>query len=206
MSAERTEPCSNCGEPVLVEHTRCLKCGVSQLRFRPLGSLETTPGAPVIRTRRRERISAEVIIPASLREEREAQMRELAESRARTDELRDRKWTWAVATGAALTAFPLAVPTFLFLPGKWDALLLLFIDAVIGGISGSLTLRLGGGALRGLFSFAFGIALSVWLRVKLHYPVLQPPVALPVLASAVIACVLVATIVGVALDEHGDQL
>jgi hypothetical protein len=204
VSAQGTVPCSSCGAPVPFEHSRCSRCG-TQLRYGALADLPTMPGAPLIRTARRKRISSHDLVPQSLRDEHEELQREHETRREQGAGVRAQKFAWAAATGAALTAVPLAIPTFLFLPGKWDALLLLFLDLMIGGLAGSITLRLGGGALRGLVVFSVGFATSVWLKIHLHYPMQHHPVAFPVLMCAVVACALVASVVGVALDEHGDQ-
>jgi hypothetical protein len=194
-------PCWQCGVEMPIEHTRCSRCGTTRHPTR-LDELETVPGAPLIRAPKRRRISSHDLIPLSLRDEYEqvAREREIKGVRSGTD--RTRKFVWAAATGAALTAAPLAVPGFLFLPLKSTALMLLGLDLIIGAAAGYLTLRVKGGLFQGLVLFGAGFAAAVWTKVHVGYPVEHQPVALAVLGSAIAASLLVSGFVGMALDEH----
>src|SRR5581483_10332004 len=119
-------------------------CGTTRHATR-LDELETVPGAPLIRAPKRKRISQHDLVPLSLKDEYEQVAREREIRGVRSGADRTRKFVWAAATGAALTAMPLAVPGFLFLPLKSTALMLVGLDLVVGAAAGFLTLRLKGG-------------------------------------------------------------
>ncbi len=200
MSAQGTIPCPSCGTSVPIEHSRCTRCGTS---LKPGGELNTTPGSPLLRpVERRRRISSRDLVPESLRREFEQIRKERAERGEATETTFRQKQLLAAITGAALTAFPMAVPGFMFLPRRSDAVLLILFDLLIGGTAGSIVLRFKGGLFQGLLVFVVGFAVSVWAKIHLDYPLEHEPVAIAVLGSAVALSCLVACVVGVALDEH----
>ncbi|MEZ0229888.1 MAG: hypothetical protein ACAI25_14790 [Planctomycetota bacterium] len=193
--------CWSCGKEMAPEHTRCLKCGATRPTT-DLGDLHTTPGAPLIRVPKRKRISSHDLVPLSLRDEYEQTARERQVQGMAASEERMKKFLWACATGAALTAIPMAIPAFLFMPARADAFLLTILDVVIGALAGFLTLRMKGGMFPGLVLFACGFAAAVFTKVKVGYPIEHQPVAIAVLGAAVGFSLLVAGFIGQALDEH----
>jgi hypothetical protein len=185
---------------VPIEHARCSRCGTA---VNPLDDLQTSPGSPLAKpVPKRRRISSHDLVPESLRREFEQIRKERAERSETTESSFRQKQLLAAITGAALTAFPMAVPGFMFLPRRSDAVLLILFDLLIGATAGSIVLRSKGGVFQGLFVFAVGFAVSLWAKVHLDYPLDHEPVAIAVLGSAVAASCLVACVVGVALDEH----
>jgi hypothetical protein len=201
MASKGMSSCWSCGKEMAPEHTRCLKCG-STRPASDLGTLETMPGAPLIRVPKRKRISSFDLVPLSLREEYEQTARERQVQGIAASEERMKKFLWACATGAALTALPMSIPAFLFMPVRVDAFLLTVLDVVIGALAGFLTLRIRGGMFAGLVIFAAGFAAAVWTKVRVGYPVEHQPVAIAVLGSAVGFSLLVAGFIGQALDER----
>lgn len=205
MSGEGASPCRTCGASVPIEHSRCSRCGTSRTTGF-MADVPTVPGSPLVRAPKRRRISSHDLVPVSLRQEYEQIQKEKASRTVATDLAYRQKQLLSALTGAALTAFPVAIPTFLFMPLRSDALLVFFLDLLVGALAGSVLLRIGGGLFRGLFVFALGFGLSLWAKMRLGYPIEHQPVATAVLASAAALSVLVAAVVGVALDEHSERL
>jgi hypothetical protein len=196
-------PCWQCGVEMPLEHSRCSRCGTPRPTTK-LDEIQTTPGAPLIRVPKRRRISSHDLVPISLRDEYDEAERERAERGARSRDERAKKLLWAAAAGAALTALPMGIPGFLFLPLRSDAFLLAVLDVVIGALAGLLTVRVRGGLFQGLVLFGAGFAAAVATKIKNGYPTEHQPVAIAVLASAVVFSLLVAGFIGMALDEHED--
>ena len=201
MSERGTIPCPVCGASVPLEYTRCARCGTSNKVGDPTPPAAPAP-PPLKPPQRKRRISSRDLIPESLRREFEQLRKERAERGEVTETSFRQKQLLAAITGAALTAFPMAVPGFMFLPRQSDAVLLILFDLLIGGTAGSIVLRFRGGLFQGLLVFLVGFAVSVWAKVHLDYPLEHQPVAIAVLGSAVALSCLVACVVGVALDEH----
>ncbi len=193
--------CWSCGQEMAPEHTRCLKCGATR-PVSDLASLETMPGAPLVRVPKRKRISSHDLVPLSLRDEYDQSARERQVQGIAASEERMKKFIWACATGAALTAIPMSIPAFLFMPVRVDAFLLTVLDLVIGALAGFVTLRLRGGMMQGLVVFGCGFAAAVWTKLKVGFPTDHQPISLLVLGSAVGFSLLVAGFIGMALDEH----
>lgn len=201
MAGKGMSSCWSCGAEMPIEHSRCLRCGTTR-RTSSLDELDTMPGAPLIRPPKRRRISSHDLLPVSLRDEYEDAAREREVKGLRHSDDRRKKFLWAAGAGAALTALPMAIPGFLFMPLRSDAFLLTLLDIVIGALAGFLTLRLRGGLLQGLMMFSAGFAAAVWTKVRIGYPIQHQPVAIAVLAAAVFLSVLVGGFIGMALDEH----
>jgi hypothetical protein len=205
MAGEKgTVPCASCGTPVETDWGVCPRCGTPR-RPGGLAEIDTSPGAPLIRAPKRLRISGHDYVPTGLRQEYERTQLEREQRRAAEVKFRQTKTLYAAIAGLALVAFPYAVPAFVFLPSRKDAIALLGLDALVGVTAGALLSLAKGGWFQACLIFGAAFVAAITLLVKRDFPVTDNPAAFATVAATALLSIVVAGVLGAAIDEHVDQ-